>query len=97
MVVEMYNTCQGKSESVQVYHQRLKELIGNLENNLVDKLKKRCLLEGLNPSIQKKMKVVPPSTYKKAYDKAMDIESEDKMSRSKKKTSNENSKESEEE
>lgn len=97
VVVEIYNTRQGKNKSVQVYHRRLKELIGKLENKPADELQKRWFIEELNPSIQRKMKVVLPSTYKKAYDRAMAIESEDKTTRSKRRTNNANNEEESEE
>lgn len=77
---------------MQVYH-RLKELIGKQENKPADEMKKRWFIKGLSPSIQKEIKVVPPSTYKKDCDRAMDIESEDKTSRSKKKNSDASSEE----
>lgn len=93
VVAEIYNTHQGKNGCVRVYQRRLKELIGKLENKPANEPKKRCFIEGLNPSIRKKMKVVPPSTYKKACDTAMDIESKDKTSRSKKENSNASSEE----
>lgn len=51
-----------------------------LENQPIDRLKKRWFIEGLITSLRKKMKVVPPFLYVDAYNQAMDIESENKTS-----------------
>lgn len=91
IVVEIYNTKQGKSETVRSYYRKLKELIGKMDNTPADGLKKRWFIEGLQPSLRKKMKVVPPSTFMEAYNRAMDIESENKTSKGKKRTSDEDS------
>lgn len=38
IVVEIYNTKQGKSESVWAYNRSLKELLNKMENQLADGL-----------------------------------------------------------
>ena len=43
IVTKIYNTRQGKNESVKAYR-RLKELIGKLDNKLADGLKKRWFI-----------------------------------------------------
>ena len=67
IVSTIYNTRQEKGESVKAYSRRLKELIGKLDNKPVDELKKRWFIEGLTPSLRKKMKVVQPSTFVDVY------------------------------
>ncbi|XP_059070956.1 uncharacterized protein LOC131861746 [Cryptomeria japonica] len=68
-----------------------------MDNTPTDGLKKRWFIEGLQPSLRKKMKVVPPSTFMEAYNRAMDIESENKTSKGKKHTSDEDSSDQESE
>ena len=57
-----------------------------MESQLVDGLKKRWFVEGLQPALKKKMKIVPPASYVDAYNRAMDLESEQKMGKKKKTT-----------
>ncbi|XP_059064703.1 uncharacterized protein LOC131856795 [Cryptomeria japonica] len=68
-----------------------------MDNTPADGLKKRLFIEGLNPPLRKKMKVVPPSTFMDAYNRVMDIESENKTSKGKKRTSDEDSSDEERE
>jgi Sec-independent protein translocase protein TatA len=56
-----------------------------MESAPTDRLKKRWFVEGLLPALRKKMKIVPPSSYTEAYNRAMDLESEQKTSKKKKK------------
>ena len=98
IVIEIYNTRQEKKESVKAYTIRLKELIGKLDNKSADGLKKRWFIEGLTPSLRKKMKIVPQSTFADACTRAMDIESKNKTSKARRHgSSRESSEESEEE
>ena len=53
-------------------------MISKIENKPVDRLQKRWFIEGLRPKLQKKMKIVPPATYTEAYNRAMNLESEQK-------------------
>lgn len=53
-------------------------MLVKLENRLANKLKKHWFIEGLIPSLRKKMKVVPFPSYVDAYNWAMDIESKSK-------------------
>lgn len=87
IVAEIYNTKQGKIESVRAYNRRLRELLNKMENQPTDGLKKRWFVEGLVPSLRRTMKVVPPPSYDEAYNRAMDIESENKTSWGKRWTS----------
>lgn len=48
---------------------------------------KRWFIEGLSSSLRKKKKVVPPSSYEEAYKRAIDIESQKKTTRDKRKLS----------
>ena len=84
IVAEIYSTKQGKNETVRTYARRLKELIGKMESQPADGLKKRWFVEGLRPSLKKKIKIVPPASYSDAYTRAMDLESEQKTSKKKK-------------
>lgn len=77
IVVEIYNTKQGKNESVRAYNSRFKELLNKMKNQPTDGLKKRWFTEGLIPSLRK-MKVVPTSSYIDTYNRTMDIENENK-------------------
>lgn len=90
-MADIYNTKKGKSESVQAYKRRLRELLNKMENQPNDGLKKRWFVDGLVPSLKWKMKVVPPPSYDEAYNRAMDIESENKTSRGKRRVSDGNS------
>ena len=73
-------------------------MIGKLDNKPVDGLKKRWFIEGLTPSLRKKMRIVPPLTFENACTRAMDIESESKTSKARRHGSaSESSEESEEE
>lgn len=51
-VAKIYNTHQGKNESVRVYQKKLKELIGKLENKSADELMKRWFIEGHDKQVQ---------------------------------------------
>ena len=94
IVTEIYNSRQGKNESVKAYTRRLKEL----DNKPVDGLNKRWFIEGLTSSLRKKMKIVLPSTFVDACTRAMDIESENKTSKARRHGSaSESSEESEDE
>lgn len=84
IVAEIYSTKQQKNETIRTYARRLKELIGKMESQPVDGLKKRWFVEGLRPALKKKMKIVTPSSYTNAYTRAMDLESEQKTSKKKK-------------
>lgn len=84
IVAEIYNTKQGPKEIVRAYSQRLKELLGKMESQPADGLKKRWFVEGLKSSLRKKMKIVPSTSYDDAYNRAMDLESEHKTSKKKK-------------
>lgn len=72
IVVEIYNTKQGKNENVWAYNHRIKELLNKMENRLANGLKKRWFTKGLVPLLHKKMKVVPLSLYANAYNRAKD-------------------------
>ena len=58
-----------------------------MENKLADGLQKRQFVEGLRPKLRKKMKIVPLSSYTKAYTRAMNLESEQKTKKKKKSSS----------
>lgn len=83
IVVEIYNIKQGKNEIVRVYARKLKELINKMESKPADGLQKIWFIEGLRPKLRKKMKIVPPSSYTKAYNRAMNLESEQKTKKRK--------------
>ena len=51
IVAKIYNTKQGKNETVHKYARRLKELIGKMESSPADGLKKRWFVEGLRPTL----------------------------------------------
>ena len=76
IVAEIYNTKQGKHETVRVYARKLKNLIHKMENKPVDGLQKRWFIEGLRPELKRKMKIVSVLSYTEAYNRAMDLESE---------------------
>lgn len=84
IVAEIYGTKQRKNETVRTYSRRLKELLRKMENQPANGLKKRWFVEGLKTSLRRKMKIVPPSSYIDAYNRAMDLESEQKTSKKKK-------------
>lgn len=84
IVTEIYSTKQGTRETVRAYSRRLKELLGKMESQPAEGLKKRWFVEGLKSSLRKKLKIVPPTSYDDAYNRAMDLESEYKTSRKKK-------------
>ena len=84
IVAEIYSTKQEKNEIVWAYARWLKELVGKMESQLVDGLKKRWFVEGLRPALKKKMKIVPLASYTDTYCRAMDLESEQKKSKKKK-------------
>lgn len=46
-----------------------------MESQSVNDLKKHWVIEGLKPSLRRKMKIVPPQLYVDAYNRAMDLES----------------------
>ena len=83
IVAETYTTKQGKNKTVRVCARKLKELINKMESKLADGLKKQWFIEGLRPKLRKKIKIVPPSSYTEAYNRAMDLESEQKTKRRK--------------
>lgn len=87
IVAEIYNTKQGKSGSVRAYNRRLRELLNKMENQSANGLKKKWFVEGQVLSLRWKMKVVPPPSYDEAYNRAMDIESENKTSQGKRRVS----------
>ena len=66
IVGEIFNTKQGKNETVRVFVRKLKDLINKMEDKPADGLQKRWFIEGLQPKLRKKMKIVPPTTYTKA-------------------------------
>ena len=49
IVAEIYNTKQGKNETVRVYARKLKELINKMESKPANGLKKRWFIEGIRP------------------------------------------------
>ncbi len=61
-----------------------------MESKPVDELKKRWFIEGLRPELRKKMKFVPSSSYTKTYNRAMDLESEQKTKKKKSSSSDSN-------
>ena len=87
IVAEIYNTKQGKNETVRVYAKKLKDLINKMENKSADGLQKKWFVEGLRPKLRKKMKIVSPSSYTEAYNRAMNLESEQKTKKKKKNSS----------
>ncbi len=87
IVAEIYNTKQGKNKTIFAYARRLKELVGKMESQPVDGLKKQWFVEGLRLALKKKMKIVPPALYTDAYNRVMDLESEQKKSKKKHKSS----------
>ena len=58
-----------------------------MENKPADGIQKRWFIEGLQPKLLKKMKIVPPLTYTEAYNRAMNLESEQKTKKKKKTSS----------
>lgn len=78
VMAEIYNTKQGKHENVRAFYRRLKELMGKMDKEPADGLKKRWFIEGLNSFLRKQVKVVPPLTLNEAYNRAMNIKSETK-------------------
>lgn len=58
-----------------------------MENKLADGLQKRWFIEGLHLKLRKKMKIVPPSIYTEAYNRALNLESEQKTKKKKKTSS----------
>lgn len=51
IVVEIYNTKQGKHENVRAYSCRLTQLVVKLEKELANGLKKRWFIEGLRQNV----------------------------------------------
>ena len=47
-----------------------------MKSKPVDGLQKRWFIEGLHSKLRKKLKIVPPSSYTKAYNRVMNLESE---------------------
>ena len=84
IIAKIYSTKQGKNETIRVYARRLKELVEKMESQPADGLKKRWFIEGLRLALKKKMKIVPPTSYVDAYNKAMDLESKQKRNKKKK-------------
>ena len=97
IVAEIYTKKQGKNETVHVYARKLKEIINQMESKPTDGLKKRWFIEGLRPELKRKMKIVPPSSYTEAYNRAMDLESEQKTKKKKKSSSSDSDESSSEE
>lgn len=62
-----------------------------MESAPADELKKRWFVEGLRTSLRKKMKIVPPTSYNNAYNRAMDLESECKTSKKTRSSSDDDS------
>ena len=60
-------------------------MLGKMENQTADELKKRWFVEGLNTYLRRIMKIVLPTSYSDAYDRAMNLESEGKTLKKKKK------------
>ena len=58
-----------------------------MKSKATDGMQKRWFIEGLHPELRKKMKIVPPSSYTEAYNRAMDLESEQKTKKKKKSSS----------
>ena len=52
-----------------------------MKSKPVDGLQKRWFIEGLHSKLRKKLKIVPPSSYTKAYNRVMNLESEQKTKR----------------
>ncbi|XP_057829971.1 uncharacterized protein LOC131041010 [Cryptomeria japonica] len=84
IVAEILSTKQRKNETVRAYSRHLKELLGKMDNKPGDRLKKRWFVDGLKLSLRRKMKIVPPTSYENAYNRAMDLESEGKTCKKKK-------------
>ena len=59
-----------------------------MENKPADGLQKRWFIEGPHPKLRKKMKIVPPSSYAEVYNRAMNLESEQKTKKKKSSSSN---------
>ena len=78
IVVEIHSTKQAKIETIHAYTRWLKALVGKMESQPADGLKKRWYVEGLQPALKKKMKIVPPMSYIEAYNHAMDLKSKHK-------------------
>lgn len=57
---------------------KLKDLINKMESKPANGLQKRWFIKGLHLKLQKKMKIVSPSSYTEAYNQAMNLESEQK-------------------
>ena len=55
-----------------------------MENKPADGLQKRWFIEGRQPKLRKKLKIVPPAIYTEAYNRAMNLESEQKTKNKKK-------------
>ncbi len=81
LVAEIYSTKQGKNETTRVYAIRLKE------SPSANGLKKQWFVKGLQSALKKKMKIVPPASYTNAYNRVMDLDSEQKTSKKKHKSS----------
>lgn len=73
---------QAKNETVHVYARKLKDLINKMENKPADGLQKIWFVEGLHSKLRKKMKIVQPSSYTEAYNRALNLKSEQKTSSS---------------
>ena len=58
-------------------------MINKMESKPTDGLQKRWFIESLYPKLWKKMKIVPPSSYTEAYNRAMNLESEQKTKKKK--------------
>jgi len=55
-----------------------------MKSQLIDDLKNRWFIEGLGPSLKKKMKIVTPPWYANVYNRAMDLECENKTTKNNK-------------
>ena len=68
-----------------------------MESKPEDELKKRRFIEGLRLELKRKMKIVSPSSHTEAYNRAIDLESEQKMKKKKKSSSSDSDDSSSEE
>ena len=67
-----------------------------MKSKPTDGMQKRWFIEGLCPKLRKKMKIVPPSSYTKAYNRVMNLESEQKIKKKKSSSSDSDDTSSEE-
>ena len=69
-------------------------MLEKMETKPADELKKKWFIDRLNTSLRRKMRIVPPTSYDDAYDRAMNLESESKTLKRKKSKSSSESDES---